>query len=119
MFNGIVTKENNDNVTKMLYEAVHEMALSRGDSIEYPVSLSLFLLNMGVDDPSVEDKLIKKSVEMIFSAKDPMELTTKDFQKEFKKISSLISDSGSIKYILRWIGLYDVPKVYPVAVNLV
>ena len=61
MFNGIVTKENNDNVTKMLYEAVHEMALSRGDSIEYPVSLSLFLLNMGVDDPSVEDKLIKKS----------------------------------------------------------
>ena len=53
MFNGKITKENNSNVTKMLYEVVHEMALSRADSIEHPVSLSLFLLEMGVDDPNV------------------------------------------------------------------
>ncbi|MBP2058294.1 hypothetical protein J2Z60_001473 [Lactobacillus colini] len=119
MFNGNVTKENNLAVTKMLYEAVHEMALSRSDTIEHPVSLSLFLLEMGVDDVSIEDKLIKKAVEMVFSAEDPMELTTEDFQREFKKISLLIGDAGSVKYILRWIGMYDVPKIYPVAVNLV
>lgn len=85
MFNGSITKENNANVTKMLYEAVHEMALVQSNTIEHPMSLSLFLLDMGVDDASVEDKLIKKAVEMIFSAEDPMELTTEDFQREFKK----------------------------------
>ncbi|MCT3403361.1 hypothetical protein [Lactobacillus helveticus] len=119
MFNGKITKENNSNVTKMLYEVLHEMALSRADSIEHPVSLSLFLLEMGVDDPNVEDRLIKKSVEIFFSVEDPTELTTKDFQKEFQRISPLVSDSGSVRYILRWIGLYDFPKIYPVAINLV
>lgn len=119
MFNGNVTKENNANVTQILFEAMHEIALSQVDAIDHPVSLSLFLLEMGVDDPSVEDKLIKKTVDMVFSGDDPMQLTTEDFQREFKKISPLINDSGSVNYILRWIGLYDVPKVYPVAMNLV
>ncbi|GHV96849.1 hypothetical protein lacNasYZ03_01050 [Lactobacillus nasalidis] len=119
MFYGLITDENNANVTKMLFEAMHEMALSQGDAIEHPVSLSLFLLGMGVDDPTVEDKLVKKAVEMYFSSEDPMKLTTEDFQKEFAKISPLITDRGSIKYILRWIGLYNFPKIYPVAISII
>lgn len=79
MFNGNVTKENNANVTQMLFETMHEMALAQGDAIDHPVSLSLFLLEMGVDDPTVEDKLIKKTVDLVFSADDPMQLTTEDF----------------------------------------
>lgn len=118
MYNGMITEENHAAITKMLVEAMQEMALSRNDSIESPVSLSLFLLEMGVDDPTVEDKLVKKTVDMVFSAEDAMKLTTQDFQKEFAKISPLIADEGSVKYIVRWIGMYFVPKVYPVFFNL-
>lgn len=119
MFNGKITEENNLAVTKMLFESVHEMALAQSNTIEHPVSLSLHLLEMGVDDETIEDQLIKKAVDMVFSAKDPMELTTEDFQKEFEKNSPLIANASSVKYILRWIGMYAVPKIYPVAVNLV
>lgn len=74
---------------------------------------------MGVDDSTVEDKLLKKSIEMYFSVEDPMKLTIADFQKKFAKVSPLITDRGSIKYILRWIGLYNFPKIYPVAISII
>lgn len=35
----------------MLFEAMHEMALSQGNAIEHPVSLSLFLLEWALMIP--------------------------------------------------------------------
>ncbi len=51
-----------------------------------------------------------------------MALTVQDFQKEFHKISNLITDdpdaTGAIQYIVLWIGMHLIPRVYPVAMNL-
>lgn len=107
----------------MLHEAVSEIAILLQDSQENPVSLSLYLLDMGVKDSSVKDKLIKKVTEMvILSDKDPMELTAMDFQKEFHQITHLIPDDpdepAPTVYILKWIGLHLMPRVYPVAINI-
>ena len=67
----------------MLRKSAFEIADFLKDNPENPVSLSLFLLRLGIRDASVEDKLIKKTAEIAFGADDPMELTVEDFQHEF------------------------------------
>lgn len=115
-------KEKSDELA-MLHEAVSEMAILLQDTQENPVSLSLYLLDMGVKDSSVKDKLIRKVAEMvILSDEDPMKLTAMDFQKEFHQITPFIPDDpeepAPTVYILTWIGLHLMPKVYPVAMNI-
>lgn len=114
--------DTNTEKIKMLHEAVHEMAMLLQDSNENPVSLSLYLLDLGITDSKVKDKLIKKTFELVHNAQDPMALTAHDFQKEFHKISNLITDdpdaTGATHYIVLWIGMHLIPRVYPVAMNL-
>lgn len=45
------------------------------------ISLSLYLLDMGVTDAAVKDKLIRKTVEIIASSDDSMKLSAKPFSK--------------------------------------
>lgn len=106
----------------MLRKSAFEIADFLKDNPENPVSLSLFLLRLGIRDAGVEDKLIKKTVEIAFGADDPMELTVEDFQHEFHKIASQISDAPDETeqtiYIVTWIGQHLFPRVYPIAMNL-
>lgn len=107
---------------KMLHESLSEIAILLQDSNENPVSLSLYLLDMGVTDSTVKDKLIRKTVEIIDSSDDPMKLTAEPFQKEFHKICDVLSDDpedvAETEYILTWIGKNLIPRVYPVAMNI-
>lgn len=105
----------------MLRKSAFEIADFLKDNPENPVSLSLFLLRLGIRDASVEDKLIKKTAEIALGADDPMELTVEDFQHEFHKIASQISDAPyeaeQTIYIVTWIGQHLFPRVYPIAMN--
>lgn len=105
----------------MLRKSAFEIADFLKDNPENPVSLSLFLLRLGIRDASVEDKLIKKTAEIALGADDPMELTVEDFQHEFHKIASQISDAPDETeqtiYIVTWIGQHLFPRVYPIAMN--
>lgn len=105
----------------MLRKSAFEIADFLKDNPENPVSLSLFLLRLGIRDASVEDKLIKKTAEIALGADDPMELTVEDFQHEFHKTASQISDAPDEAeqtiYIVTWIGQHLFPRVYPIAMN--
>lgn len=116
-----ITDENRDDIIKMLFEAQQDIALKLNDSVDNPISLSLFLLEFGITDASVEGKLLHKTTQMILETEDPMKLTAVDFQKEFHKIAPQIQvdpeATGVVCYILKWIGL-RIPFVYPVAMNI-
>ena len=106
---------------RLLRKAALEVSGFLKDDPESPVSLSLFLLRLGIRDAGVEDKLIKKTAEIASGADDPMELTVEDFQHEFHKIASQISDAPDETeqtiYIVTWIGQHLFPRVYPIAMN--
>lgn len=75
--------------------------------------MEIFLLEEGITDFSVETKLLQKTTEIV--------IKTSDFQKEFHKISPLLTDDSAstyqVWYILKWVGL-RIPLVYPVAMNI-
>lgn len=104
------------NKVEMLAEALKEIdVFSLHDDIDNPVSLSMELYNLGIHDPEVKTKLIRKTVEIIDAAKDIKKLTLTDFVKEYKQINSFLDSKSEAAYILNWIGKYQVPDVYPIA----
>lgn len=113
----LITDNNRDEIIKMLMEGLDDVLVALHDSSENPISLSLYLLGIGITDASVETKLIQKTSEIVMRAKDPMKLTTTDFQKEFHKISPTITSPATVLYIVKWIGL-KIPFIYPVAMNI-
>ncbi len=116
-----INDSNRDDIIQMLFEAQSEIAFKLNDSEDNPVSLSLFLLELGVTDSTVETKLLQMTTKMVLAAEDPMKLTVIDFQKEFHKISPQIKvdpeSPAVVRYILKWVGL-RIPFVYPVAMNI-
>ncbi|MBP2058140.1 hypothetical protein J2Z60_001317 [Lactobacillus colini] len=82
----IITNDNRDEVIKMLMEGLDDVLVALNDSTDNPISLSLYLLGIGIADSSVETKLLQKASEIVLNAKDPMKLTVSDFKKEFHLI---------------------------------
>lgn len=113
----LITDDNRDEIIKMLMEGLDDILVALHDNSENPISLSLYLLGIGITDTTVETKLIQKTSEMIMHTKDPMKLTTTDFLKEFHKISPIITSPATVIYIVKWIGL-KIPFIYPVAMNI-
>lgn len=107
---------------RILFDALQEISIKLHDSNDNPVSLSLYLWNLGIDDPEAKDKLFRATIKLVLATADPMELTVSDFQTEFSEISAVFSkidnDTVWINYIVSWIGLNLFPAAYPVAQNL-
>ncbi|MDF7627587.1 hypothetical protein PUF88_06670 [Lactobacillaceae bacterium L1_55_11] len=107
---------------QILFNSLSEIALKLNDDNRNPVSLSLFLWEMGFDDPDAKDKLFKAAMAVVLNSDNPLELRRQDFYREFAKVSDEFTDPDKdkilIQYILRWFGLNYTPILYTLADNM-
>ncbi|GAO99304.1 hypothetical protein [Fructobacillus ficulneus] len=105
---------------KILLNSIEEIANHLKDDIDNPVSLSLYLWKMGIDDPQAKDKLVQSTLKLIINSDNPLTLTKQDFADEFKIISELFETDNTniIIYVLTWIGLNISPIAYAISQNI-
>lgn len=107
----------------ILFNAIEEITNHLKDDQDNPVSLSLYLWKMGIQDPLAKDKIIQSTFKLIVESDNPLELTEQDFSKEYSQISDLFLESKTSKnmiiYILTWIGLNVSPIAYAISKNIV
>ncbi|MDF7627588.1 hypothetical protein PUF88_06675 [Lactobacillaceae bacterium L1_55_11] len=108
---------------KILFNSVDETAIKLGDSKRNPISISLFLWKLGIDNPKAKDKIIHATLQIVMNADDKMSLTALDFARKFAQLYDVFTgtekDTDAVIYILTWMGLNGFIHVYAVSQNIV